>query len=47
MPDKPADEGNEPIAFWGGWKGLYLFIIVYAIAQIVFLYFFTTTLNRS
>lgn len=45
MPDEPEDE-REQIGFRGGWKGLYLFIFVYGLIQIVLLYLFTRTFNQ-
>lgn len=46
MSDRPHDEPGEEIRFPGGWKGLYIFLIIYGFLQIVALYWFTATLNR-
>ncbi len=45
MDDKP-DKAEEKIDFWHSWKGLYTFIIIYGLLQIVLLYIFTKTLNQ-
>jgi hypothetical protein len=47
MPEKIDNEDDERLEFWGSWNRLYLFIIIYAILQIVILYFFTRTFNHS
>jgi hypothetical protein len=47
MPEKPDDDDDIRLEFWGSWKRLYLFIIVYGILQIVVLYFFTRAFNHS
>ncbi len=39
------NDDDERIDFAGGWKGLYLFIIIYGIAQIILLYIFTRAFN--
>ena len=44
MSEKEDDE--ERVDFWGGWKGLYIFLLVYGVFQIALLYVFTTTYNR-
>jgi hypothetical protein len=46
MADK-IDEDDERLEFWGTWNRLYLFILIYAILQIVILYFFTRAFNHS
>ncbi|HKY05177.1 MAG TPA: hypothetical protein VJQ56_09825 [Blastocatellia bacterium] len=45
MADKP-DKAEEKIGFWYGWKGLYVFLIIYGLLQIVLLYIFTKILNQ-
>ena len=47
MADGQNDDVEEPIAFFGGWKGLYIFIVIYGIVQIVLLYIFTAMLNQN
>ena len=47
MTEKPEDDSDTRLAFWGSWQRLYLYIIVYAILQIVVLYFFTRAFNHS
>jgi hypothetical protein len=46
MPDKLDNQDDERLDFWRGWKGLYIFLFVYGVAQIVLLYIFTEVLNR-
>ncbi|HEX5731384.1 MAG TPA: hypothetical protein VF131_01010 [Blastocatellia bacterium] len=46
MSDRPHDEPDEAISFPGGWKGLYIFLVIYGFLQIAILYWFTATLNR-
>jgi ascorbate-specific PTS system EIIC-type component UlaA len=46
MSDRPHDESDETISFPGGWKGLYIFLVIYGFLQIVILYWFTATFNR-
>lgn len=36
---------SEQIGFRGGWKGLYLFILIYGMLQIALLYLFTLRYN--
>ena len=43
MADKKDD---EPLHFWHGWKGLYVFLLVYGVFQILLLYVFTRVFNR-
>ncbi|HLG15890.1 MAG TPA: hypothetical protein VJH03_15495 [Blastocatellia bacterium] len=47
MTDELDGDPHERIRFWRGWKGLYLFIIVYGAIQIALLYVFTLMLNHS
>jgi hypothetical protein len=47
MSESLKEEPNEPISFPGGWKGIYIFIIIYGTLQIALLYWFTVTFNRS
>jgi hypothetical protein len=47
MAEKIEDDDDERLEFWGTWKRLYIFIIIYAILQIVILYFFTRAFNHS
>ena len=51
MPDFTADKpGNDPeeeqVAFWGGWTGLYLFIVISGALQLALLYLFTRIFNN-
>lgn len=46
MADKPDNKAEEKIDFWHGWKGLYTFLIIYGLLQIVLLYIFTKTLTQ-
>ena len=46
MSDRPHDELDEKIGFPGGWKGVFIFLIIYGFLQIVALYWFTVALNR-
>lgn len=45
MPEKPLEDSEEQVGFTGGWKGLYIFILVYGVLQIVLLYIFTRALD--
>ena len=47
MPERPIDEAEERLGFWGNWKRLYLFLLVYGVIQIALLYLFTRALNHS
>ncbi len=47
MLEKPEDDDDTRLEFWGSWNRLYLFLIVYGILQIVVLYFFTRAFNHS
>jgi hypothetical protein len=47
MSDRLQEEPGDEIGFPGGWRGLYIFVIVYGILQIALLYWFTVALNRS
>jgi hypothetical protein len=47
MADKIDEDDDERLEFWGTWNRLYLFILIYAILQIVILYFFTRIFNHS
>jgi hypothetical protein len=47
MAEKIDDDDDERLEFWGTWKRLYIFIIIYGILQIVVLYFFTRAFNHS
>ena len=47
MPEEIDNQSEEQITFWGGWKGIYLFILIYAALQIVLLYMFTVAFNNS
>lgn len=42
----PEDDPNEMIRFWRGWKGLYLFVLIYGVLQIGLLYLFTVVFNK-
>ena len=44
MADKKDDD--EPLNFRGGWKGLYIFLLIYGLLQILILYIFTAVFNR-
>lgn len=46
MPDNRPRDDDEEFGFPGGWKGLYLFVLVYGALQIVLLYIFTIIYNR-
>ena len=46
MPDIPHDEPEEATGFPGGWRGLYIFIVIYGFVQIMILYWLTVTFNR-
>jgi len=46
MSDRPHDEPEETNRFPGGWKGLYIFLVIYGFLQIVILYWLTVTFNR-
>ncbi|HET9530952.1 MAG TPA: hypothetical protein VFQ92_11405 [Blastocatellia bacterium] len=46
MAGKDLREEEERIDFWGGWKGLFVFIAVYGVLQIALLYIFTISFNR-
>jgi hypothetical protein len=46
MNKQTDKEDEEPLAFWGGWRGLYIFLIVYGALQVVLLYIFTQSLNK-
>ncbi|HWP43037.1 MAG TPA: hypothetical protein VNO14_07370 [Blastocatellia bacterium] len=46
MPEEPSRDLQERIDFWGGWKGLYIFLVIFGLIQIALLYFFTTAFNR-
>lgn len=37
---------DEKLNFWGNWRNLYAFILIYGILQIVILYWFTRTFNQ-
>lgn len=45
MADKPDDKAEEKLDFWYGWKGLYAFLVIYGLLQIVLLIIFTKTLT--
>ncbi len=45
MDEDPDKSTDERIGFWGGWKGLYIFIIVYGLVQVILLYLFTLRYN--
>lgn len=45
MNEEPLDSSKEQIGFPGGWKGLYIFIVVYGVLQVILLYIFTLALN--
>ncbi len=47
MPELFEDKIDEPIRFRGGWKGLYIFVLIYAALQILLLYLFTLAFNHS
>lgn len=42
----PEGDPKEMVRFWGGWKGLYLFVLIYGILQIGLLYLFTALTNK-
>jgi hypothetical protein len=46
MPEKGDGDYGEKIDFPGGWKGLYLFLLVFGVLQIAILYIYTITYNR-
>lgn len=43
--DEREDEGEE-LRFPGGWRGIYWFVGIYGVAQVVLLYLFTLFFNR-
>ncbi|MEW6213022.1 MAG: hypothetical protein AB1631_32160 [Acidobacteriota bacterium] len=45
MDQDPERDEGERIGFWGGWRGLYLFILIYGLLQVVLLYLFTLRYN--
>jgi hypothetical protein len=45
MTEEPLDKSEEQVSFAGGWKGLYIFIVIYGVLQVVLLYIFTLALN--
>lgn len=45
-PDKKVIEEDEATGFPGGWKGLYVFLLIYGVLQVVLLYIFTVALNQ-
>ncbi|MCI0490766.1 MAG: hypothetical protein L0229_29580 [Blastocatellia bacterium] len=47
MTEEIENQSEEQINFRGGWRGLYIFILVYAALQIVLLYLFTLAFNNS
>jgi hypothetical protein len=47
MIEEREDEQGDRLGFWSSWRQLYIFIIVYAILQIVLLYIFTLIFNHS
>jgi asparagine N-glycosylation enzyme membrane subunit Stt3 len=46
MTEEPEEVDDERLGFWSTWRRLYVFIIVYAILQIVLLYLFTRIFNH-
>ena len=50
MPDsnteKPQDSAEEQVGFWGGWTGLYVFILISGVLQLALLYLFTLIFNN-
>ena len=46
MTEKHENEREVEIGFWSNWRNLYIFIIVYAVLQILILYWFTKTFNQ-
>jgi len=45
MSEKSADDAEEQIGFPGGWKGLYIFLVIYGVIQVILLYLITLALN--
>jgi hypothetical protein len=45
MDEDPDKDADEEIDFWGGWKGLYLFILLYGLLQVILLHLFTRAYN--
>jgi hypothetical protein len=43
----PEEDPKEIVRFWGGWKGLYISVVLYGVLQIGLLYLFTFLFNGS
>lgn len=42
-----TDDPQDRIAFIGNWRGLYVFILLYGVLQVLLLYLFTVAFNHA
>jgi hypothetical protein len=42
-----GDMESEDLRFWGGWKGFYVFVLIYGALQILLLYLLSRAFNLN